>query len=365
MVRGPQNCSIILHYRQGMDIKTTEKILIGGLRFSSEQTQLTLSAFSPDFSDVTDLLEDLAKDKVNLPFLCFDTILGTRASVCMARDDFIQRRRSVSEFLQRYIIDSAEPLSTGSLTLFPHQSRLKVFGALLEIFGKNRLALYSVCSSLSALVVNTDFHQLNRAAEVMEEVFLLPENHAPFRQPAKGDSVNGEGESGHTSALETVAVYWEPVIKMYGASVKTDLVMATAHLAQSQLAQLGTELQVAHGGERRFEMAFMQRIDDTTYKLGMLYENTLAESYHTLFNRCKTIFSGLEQRPAELLYMHGPHFQDRYGVASAALKNLQKKQDELFAVGCAGTSIYLITPRKKAHLSATALEKIFIVPTFS
>ncbi len=88
----------------------------------------------------------------------------------MARDDFDQRQDEASDSGSLMVSDAELLSSTGSLTLFPHQSRLKMLGALLEIFGKNRLALYSVCSSLSALVVNTDFTQLDRAAEVMQDV---------------------------------------------------------------------------------------------------------------------------------------------------------------------------------------------------
>ena len=112
-------------------------------------------------------------------------------------------------------------------------------------------------------------------------------------------------------------------------------------------------------------MALMQRIDDKTYKVGLLYENRRVKAYRGLFNPGVDLFSAIEHRKAELLYLHGPHFHDRYGVASAALSSLQKEECALFAVGCSGTSIYLITPEKKAQCSADALEKIFIVPKLS
>ncbi len=68
----------------------------------------------------------------------------------------------------------------------------------------------------------------------------LPENHAPFRQQTKGDRIENERVSGdHHSVLETAAVYWEPVIKIYGASVKKDLVMTTAHVAREQACPTG------------------------------------------------------------------------------------------------------------------------------
>ena len=349
-----------------MDTKTTEKISIGGLRFSSEQTQVSLSGFSADFCDLTGFLEKLAQDQISLPFLCIDSMLGPHASICMSRKDLEKHREQLSDSLQRSDVSSELRHSTGSLTLFPHQSRLKILGAVLEIFGNKRRPIHSLCSSISALVVNTDYHGLNSAAQAMETVFQLPDNHSPFRPLTKGNDIVNEAVNGdHTSVVETAAVYWEPVIKIYGSCVKKDLLMTSVHVAERQLSLLGSQLQDVDSGRGVFEMAVMQRIDDKTYKLGLLHETTLMETYRTFFSSCGTLFSGLEQKPAELLYLHGPHFHDRYGVASAAFRNLQKKQNELFAVGCAGTSIYLITPRKKAQLSADALEKIFIVPKLS
>lgn len=348
-----------------MDSTTTEKIVIGGLRFGTEQVQATLSGIAPDCDTFISFLGGLAEEKINLPFLCLNTVYGGCAAVCMSRKDFDQYRSAV---------DTAQPpglvaeliSSTGSLTLFPHQSRLRLLGVLLEIFGKNRLSLYSLCSSISALVINTDYTQLEQAAQALQTSFQLPENHAPFRQQTKHDRIENETVSGvHHSVVETAAVYWEPVIKIYGSSIKKDLLITTAHVPESRLSKLGTQLQAVGNGRGVFEMALMQRIDDKTYKVGLLYEKRRVEAYRGLFNPSVALFSAIEHRNAELLYLHGPHFHDRYGVASAALSNLQKEECALFAVGCSGTSIYLITPEKKAQCSADALEKIFIVPKTS
>lgn len=348
-----------------MDTKTTEKISIGGLRFSCEQIQLGVAGFSADLGGLVDFLEQLAGDQVNLPFLCLDTVAGPRASVCLSREDFEQRRQQLIAFLRRDQLTPEWIPSTGSLTLFPHQSRLKVLGALLELFGKNGLPLYSLCSSLSALVVNTDFHGLNHAAQAVKTLFELPGNHSPFRQQMKGnDIVNDLFDGDHSAVVETAAVYWEPVIKIYGSSIKKDLLMTTAYIEERQLSLAGSQLQAVDCGKAVFQMALMQPVGDKTYKLGLLYDSSLIDSYRVLFSTCNTLFSEADHRPAELLYLHGPHFHDRYGVASAALRNLQKN-NKLFAAGCAGTSIYLVTPSREAQRSADALEKIFIVPRLS
>ena len=348
-----------------MDGTNTGKILIGGLRFSTEQVLASLPGIAPDCHDFISILGRLAEEKINLPFLCLHTVNDRCAAVCVSRKDFDQFRPAADAeppFGRR-----AELIpSTGSLTLFPHQSRLRTLGVMLEIFAENRLSLYSLCSSLSALLINTDFCQLERAAQALQASFQLPDNHAPFRQQTKYDKFEKEISSGnHPSVLETAAVYWEPVIKIYGSSIKKDLLLTTAHLTQNKLSRLGKELQAVESGRGIFEMALMQRLGDNAYKLGLLYESRRAKAYRLLFSSSVDLFSGVEHRNAELLYLHGPHFHERYGVASAALGSLQDKGCELFAVGCSGTSIYIIVPEKKGQRSVEALEKIFIVPKLS
>ncbi len=348
-----------------MDSTTTGKILIGGLRFSTEQVLASLSGIAPDCHDFISILGELAEEKINLPFLCLQAVNDGCAAVSLSRKDFDQFWPD-SDAAQSFGVGTELISSTGSLTLFPHQSRLRTLGAMLEIFAENRLSLYSLCSSLSALVINTDFCQLERAAQVLQTSFQLPDNHAPFRQQTKHDKIENQTSSGdHLSVLETAAVYWEPVIKIYGSSIKKDLLITTAYIPQDKLAWLGKELQAVEDGRGIFEMALMQRVDDSAYKLGLLYENRRVKAYRRLFSAAGDLFSRTEHREAELLYLHGPHFHDRYGVASAALASLQDKGCELFAVGCSGTSIYLITPEKKGQRSAEALEKIFIVPKLS
>lgn len=68
--------------------------------------------------------------------------------------------------------------------------------------------------------------------------------------------------------------------------------------------------------------------------------------------------------PVELLYFHGPHFQDRFGVADAMFGELQKHQVKILAAGCTGTSIYLVLKDKMAKPTAKILTNIFQVPNF-
>lgn len=180
----------ILHNQEDPDIETTDKITIGGMRFSPEQVQITLSELLPEEDVLSRILHCLAEHHINLSFLCQDSVRGTHASFCLALADFPVAGELIDELLQPLKIRSEIVGSVGTLTLFPHKSRMKTLGLVLDVFGRNNLPIYAMSSSISALAVNTDYSCLDQAAEALETVFLLPENHSPFRRQLPGTIVD-------------------------------------------------------------------------------------------------------------------------------------------------------------------------------
>lgn len=72
--------------------------------------------------------------------------------------------------------------SVGTVTIFPHRNSLTLLGRVIRAFATTRLPVYGLCTSISALSVNTDFQSLEMAITALESVVELPENHTPFRQ---------------------------------------------------------------------------------------------------------------------------------------------------------------------------------------
>ncbi len=352
----------------GPAIETTDKISIGGIRFSPDQVQITMSDLLPGTALLTEILQALTREQINLSFLCLDTDRQTRASFCLCQEDYGQAGQLIGERLLPLGLQPEIVPTIGTLTLFPHQSRLRTLGALLAVWGKNHLPLYSLSSSISALAINTDYRMLDEAARALQSVFLLPENHAPFRQyrPRRADSEEQTGGEGK-SIVETAATWWEPVIGIYGSSKKTKRILASIYFDQEQLAFWGDTLQSMDNGCGSFEMAVMQRVDRTNLKFSLLYDAAFAELYKTMLHDAAPgkEASQVVRTAVELLYFHGPHFQDRYGVADAALRTLQHNRLEVIACGCSGTSIYLVIPENMAEPTAAALAPVFVVPKLS
>jgi hypothetical protein len=69
----------------------------------------------------------------------------------------------------------------GALSIFPHQSNLKLLGLSFYLFGEANLPLYGMSSSISTLTFLTDYTKLDSAVAKLLEYVVLPANHAPFR----------------------------------------------------------------------------------------------------------------------------------------------------------------------------------------
>lgn len=165
--------------------------------------------------------------------------------------------------------------------------------------------------------------------------------------------------------VETAASYWEPIVRIYGSSLKRGQVMITLRFQRSSLGFWGEQIAKFEADSSRFELALVEQAGGPEAQLVLVCGGDMAgRIYSTLAEMVEQADqTAMERHDAvELLYFHGPHFQDRFGIADAALGCLQKKKIKVLAVGCAGTSIYLVTHDNMGHKAAEALADIFVVP---
>ena len=66
--------------------------------------------------------------------------------------------------------------------------------------------------------------------------------------------------------------------------------------------------------------------------------------------------------PVELVYFHGPHFGDRYGIADTALGTLRRKGLPILAAGCTGASVYIVVPEQRSAEIKQILSDVFDTP---
>ena len=151
------------------------KLPIGGLKLSSELVQIRLLPNSG--FPVHEMFRRLADHKINVTMVSLDATDGELTGICCI---FEEDRRSAEVALQPLAaaIDMLSPV--GAMTIFPHQARLLLIGKILSALGQDRLPVYGMASSHSALTLTTDYRRLDDAVSAVCRIVSLPDNHAPF-----------------------------------------------------------------------------------------------------------------------------------------------------------------------------------------
>ncbi len=153
-----------------------QKFSVGGLKLSAELVQIQLFPNTPvPLNEIFRLLSD---HQINLTGVSLEAIDGQLTGICcLAAED----RGRAEHVLQPFEGFFALRSSVGTLTIFPHQSRLELIGKILSVLGRLGLPVYGLASSHASLTITTDFRRLDEAVSAVCRLVTLPENHAPFR----------------------------------------------------------------------------------------------------------------------------------------------------------------------------------------
>lgn len=164
--------------------------------------------------------------------------------------------------------------------------------------------------------------------------------------------------------METIAVYWENKIKTYGFQIERELSLFQISIAPQALARFGSAL-FNETSDIHFSWVLVQPSSTHTLKIYILLDQKWEQPIQALLERYRGNAKVLDLRvksPVEMVFFHGPHFGDRYGIADTALGTLRRKGLPILIAGCTGASVYIIVPE---HCSAEAkdiLSDVFDTP---
>ncbi len=158
-----------------MGVESTDKLKINGIKLSEELVQINLTP-EADISPAR-LFHKLAVRRINLSLVVVGATGDRLNSACCIAADELPRAKSVIDQVSGGL---QVITSVGSLTVYPHRTRFDLLECVLAGFGRRRLPVYAIASSLAALTVTTDYGRIEEAVAAVEEETTLPHNHAPL-----------------------------------------------------------------------------------------------------------------------------------------------------------------------------------------
>ena len=165
--------------------------------------------------------------------------------------------------------------------------------------------------------------------------------------------------------VQTIATYWEKQIRIYGVSESRDLGLLRFTYPSADTLGLGRLILEGESLCSRFELVSSQAAGPEHFLLNVvgagkeimqLAEMLVPETIRRWQTEPELI------SPVAAIYFHGPHFQDRFGIAYAVEKALAPHDVSMFFCGCTGTSVYLIVSEKDRKLAGAVIREHFLIP---
>lgn len=167
--------------------------------------------------------------------------------------------------------------------------------------------------------------------------------------------------------METIAVYWEPVIRVYGFDIKKETALLELDVQMASADYWGRCIESLADSAPGFLLMLLQFVDSDTARICMAIQQEHAAACLREIEKFNQNGSGGSLRihqPVDILFFHGPHFQERYGIATAVFQSIDPQQITLHTVGCTGTSVYLVVGGGQAEQAREMLSASFTVPGF-
>jgi aspartokinase len=330
------------------------KIKLRGLKLLEEGAHVASYSPGDDNLLATGVCSPLARNKINITFLnhafldqsarCI-TAFCTEGSAGRAAASLVEARLGSTATVNLHG-------DVSTLSVFPHGQRPQVVGVLLEALERKEITLQGMASSPSAVSILVSTAETEAAIETFFGAFEFP----AYRSPSDWYAAY-EGKEHLLKKI--IASYQEKVIRIYDIVQQSDLDLWSLTVDQADLGDLGAALITL--GQSEIRMPFVIALPSLENRLSFNF--CLPEGREPQISKVFSSHLGNMavacQSQVAALYIHGPHFGDRYGIAQALVKAVENKGVSLLALGCTVSSLSVIVGGQDLDPAVQALEASF------
>jgi aspartokinase len=248
------------------------------------------------------------------------------------------------------------------ISLYPHDNRPEIVGRFIRSLAQARIKIRALASSRSAISGVISATAKKRAIEALFQHFTFSSYASPRefydRQLPPEELVR-----------EVIASYQENVIRIYLLEHQPDLdlweirVPSVAALEDKAAALMDL-------GAAGFRMPFLIAVPAWQTKELLISfcfspdqrPGNREDQIRRVLDSHLPGIKATRQRRVATIFIHGPHFGDRFGIAHALAEALEKVRIRLLALSCSVSSISAIVRQRELATALQALEKTFEVP---
>jgi hypothetical protein len=309
----------------------------------------------------------LAQHRINLTFLTH--VAGDREVVCTegrAGEAALALLQAQADPQARLALQPG----TSILAVYPHDKRPEVIGTFIRSLARARVVIHGLGSSPSAIAAVLSATRIKPAVEQLFENFHFPGFASPREffsaQPPPQEYVE-----------KVVATYQEKITKVYWIIPQADLDLWSISIASADvLAGFATALMEMGNldliipflvalpglGDREFILSFSTaRRQSVDHRRDACATDHGSEIRRILKQHLPDL-RPMRLTPVAGIFLHGPHFGDRYGIAHTLVAALEAAHISLLALSCTISSISLIIRQHELAAAQVILGNTFAAP---
>ena len=335
----------------------TPQARLGGFKILKDVVRISIISPKPSAEFLAHLCRAIAEEHINLPFITavndgqawgvnimVDASNGSRTSQCIE---------------QEFGPVSTNASQSAVLSLFPHKSDPTITGSLLEVFDQEGIDPDGYANSPSAISVVLKRGIVKKASNAL----FGPFKFSAYRTPADWKLAQKGKEQLYK---EVVASYQEKMPKVYGLEYQEGQELLQIELIGRHMGPVGTALkEFARLGLYLTFLATRPSQKKVGEKLFICLPTSEGHSSTEIITRIASALEIETISPVATFAMNGPHFGDRYGIASELLHALKEEKVGLLGLNCTIASIIGVVPSAQIHRAIRAIQQCFEVPSIT
>jgi aspartokinase len=299
----------------------------------------------------------VAEEKINLPYLTavFDGHSWGLNLVAENQDE-VRISRVLEENFGRIFVASP---GSAVLSIFPHRQNPEITGKLFEIFDHEGLEPDAMANSPSTISVVIKEAMLTRASDALFEPFSF----SAYRTPEDWKLAQKGKEQLYK---EVVASYLEQRPKVYGLDYYEGQNLVEIRVRRNNIGSVGASFKgFARSGLNLVFIVSGPTDEEGKDTLAFCLPASQSQMYGRIVQRIAPEVDIKGASSVTIFSMNGPHFGDRYGIASELIESLDNHHVRTLALSCTIASISGVVPSHQFGAALQAIRNSFEVPSFT
>jgi aspartokinase len=327
--------------------------ILGGFKILKDVVRISIVSLPEDPSFPSRFCGAIAEERINLPYFTFVYNRNSWGMNVIVEALDVERTTCSIErsFGKIYRVNPGKAV----LSLFPHKNNPAVTGTLFETLTEQGFAPEALANSPSAISVVLKEEFLNQASDAL----FGPFSFSAYRTPSDWKLAQKGKEQLYK---EVVASYQEKRPKVYGLNYRKSQTLLIVRLDIRKIGSFGKILKGL--APMSLDLSFLASSPDEEGEIHIFFcLPKTAEQIPNDFLKASDPDIHLEEvNSAAMFSMTGPHFGDRYGIASELLHTLDHSRIGLLAFSCTIASIRGVIPMHQIEQAIQAIKNCFEVP---